>query len=405
MSSFAHVEVAPPDALFNLSALYKQDPYPDKVDLGIGAYRTEEGQPWVLPVVRTIEAQMASDPMLDHEYLPILGLRAFRDASTRLLFGADSPAITKNRVCSVQTVSGTGALRLGFDFLFSKYHVKTVYISSPTWGNHTAILKQVGYKDVRQYAYYKEDTRGLDIEGMLRGLEASPDGAIVLLHACAHNPTGVDPTKDEWRRILAVVKEKKLFPFFDCAYQGFASGDVDEDAWCVRQCVKEGGELFVAQSFSKNFGLYNERVGQLCLVLSSVSCVAPVLSQLEVLSRRMWSNPPNHGVRIVTIALNNPSLYQDWLDNLGCMVERIKTMRMELYKLLKAKGTPGSWEHIVKQIGMFTFTGLTRAQCEYLQTKCHIYLLDNGRISMSGLNYKNLEDVAQSMYNAITTVT
>lgn len=404
MSNFAHVEMGPPDALFNLSTLYKQDNHPNKVDLGIGAYRTEEGQPWVLPVVRTIEAQMAGDSMLDHEYLPILGLKAFRDAATRLLLGADSPAIAKNRAGSVQTVSGTGALRLGFDFLFSNYPVKTVYISSPTWGNHGAILKQVGYKDVRQYAYYKEETRGLDIEGMLRDLEGSPDGAIVLLHACAHNPTGVDPTKDEWRRILAVIKEKKLFPFFDCAYQGFASGDVNQDAWCIRQCVKEGSELFVAQSFSKNFGLYNERVGQLCVVLSNVSYVSPVLSQLELLSRRMWSNPPNHGVRIVTIALNNPSLYQDWLDNLVCMVDRIKTMRMELYKFLKAKGTPGSWEHIVNQIGMFTFTGLTRAQCEYLQTKCHIYLLDNGRISMSGLNHKNLEYVAQSMHDAVTTV-
>lgn len=402
-SLFGHLDIYPPDPIFHVKDAFLADTHANKVNLGIGAYRTEEGQPWVLPVVRTVEAQMSADPTLNHEYLPLDGMRAFTDASSKLLLGESSPAIIANRVCGIQAISGTGSLRLGSAFLLKHHSVKTVYLSKPTWGNHRAILTDAGFKDIREYRYYKPESRGLDYEGMLADLSAAPEGSVVVLHACAHNPTGVDPSREQWRGIVATIKKRSLFPFFDSAYQGFASGDPDADAWPVREFVRESLELFVAQSYSKNFGLYNERVGQLCCVLANAEAATAVRSQMVPFVRRMWSNPPNHGSRIVATALSNPSLRQEWRDNLSTMSERIRSMREELYHALKANGTPGSWEHIVNQIGMFSFTGLTPPQVEYLTSKYHIYLMRSGRINMCGLNPGNLEYVADAIRDAVIT--
>lgn len=402
-SLFGHLDIYPPDPIFHVKDAYLADKSPNKVNLGIGAYRTEDGQPWVLPVVRTIEAQMSADLTLNHEYLPLSGMKAFCDASTKLLLGESSPAISQNRACGVQAISGTGSIRLGFEFLQRHHSVKTVYISKPTWGNHRAILTDAGYTDIREYQYFKKETRGLDYEGMMKDLKNAPEGSIFILHACAHNPTGVDPNKEQWKGIMGVMKDRQLVPFFDSAYQGFASGDPDADAWPVREFVREGFELFAAQSYSKNFGLYNERVGQLCCVLKNPEAASAVKSQLVPICRRMWSNPPNHGARIVATALNNPSLFQEWLDNLSTMSDRIRAMRKELYQALKANGTPGTWEHIINQIGMFSFTGLTPTQVEYMTSKYHIYLMKSGRINMCGLNAGNLEYVASAIKDAVVS--
>lgn len=402
-SVFENVKLCPPDAIFHVKESYLADKSPNKVNLGVGAYRTEKGEPWVLPVVRTIEAQMSVDPVLNHEYLQIDGLKAFTEAASRLLLSDSSLAITQNRVCGVQSLSGTGAIRLGLSFLFQNYPSKTLYLSRPTWGNHKGIASAVGYTDVREYRYYKQETRGLDFEGMIQDIKDAPEGSIFILHTCAHNPTGVDPNTSQWRDILYAIKEKKMFVLFDTAYQGFASGDLDKDAFAVREAVKLGLEFFAAQSFSKNFGLYNERCGQLCCVVKSPEIATVLRSQLAILCRRMWSNPPNHGARIVATALNNPSLRQEWLENLTTMTSRIHSMRKELHSLLKANGTPGNWDHIVNQIGMFTFTGLSSVQVEQLTARHHIYLLKNGRINMCGLNSSNLEYVADAIKDVVSS--
>uniref|UniRef100_A0A8C1UDI1 Aspartate aminotransferase n=1 Tax=Cyprinus carpio TaxID=7962 RepID=A0A8C1UDI1_CYPCA len=373
------------------------------------AYRTDECQPWVLPVVRKVEKMIADDHSLNHEYLPILGLPEFRSSSSKIALGEDSPAIKDNRVGAVQCLGGTGALKIGAEFLRRWYNgtdnTKTpVYVSAPTWENHNAVFSNAGFEDIRPYKYWDAGKRGLDLEGFLGDLESAPDHSIFVLHACAHNPTGTDPTQDQWKKIADVMKRKSLFAFFDSAYQGFASGNLDKDAWAVRYFVSQGFELFCAQSFSKNFGLYNERVGNLTVVAKDQDNLNRALSQMEKIVRITWSNPPSQGARLVAITLNTPELFAEWKDNVKTMAERVLLMRAQLKEKLKALGTPGTWEHITEQIGMFSFTGLNPKQVEYLVKEKHVYLMASGRINMCGLTTKNIDYVAESIHEAVTTV-
>ncbi|KAJ3370648.1 Aspartate aminotransferase, cytoplasmic [Allomyces arbusculus] len=394
---FDAVPLAPPDVIFHLTASYKADTHAQKVNVGVGAYRDDNGHPWVLPVVRKAEQLIVNNHALDHEYLPIEGLASFTSAASRLILGKDSPALNENRAIAVQTISGTGAVRLGADFLARFRGTQTkVLLSNPTWANHKAIFNDAGFKDVADYTYYHPATRGLDLEGMLRDLREAPEGSIVVLHACAHNPTGVDPTPAQWNTIADVMIAKKHFAFFDCAYQGFASGDLDRDATAVRYFATRT-ELFVAQSFAKNFGLYNERTGALTVVTKSPETAQAVKSQLAKLSRAAISNPPAFGARIVSTVLNDAVLYAEWVENLKTMSGRIQSMRTKLFDALQKLGTPGSWQHILDQIGMFTFTGLNAAQSQAMGTKFHIYMTNNGRISMAGLTSSNVEYFAQSL--------
>ncbi|CAH1785146.1 unnamed protein product [Owenia fusiformis] len=400
---FSDVDLSPPIEVFALTQAYNDDPHPNKVNLGVGAYRTDEGKPWVLPVVKTVENQMAADPTLNHEYLPIAGLTDYVNASIRLLLGADSPAIAQNRVDGCQGIGGTGCIRVGLDFLYKIIGCRVVYVSTPTWGNHKGISKAIGY-DVREYRYWDNDKRGLNFEGYINDLKAAPSGAVVLLHTCAHNPTGVDPSKEQWAKLAEVIKEKHLFPFFDCAYQGFATGNLEADAWPVRYFVEQGFELLCAQSYSKNFGLYNERTGNLTFVSSSSDVCMKVKSQIKTIIRQTWSNSPNHGCRIVSTVLNNPSFYEEWSRDVKTMAERILLMRQRLHEKLKALGTPGNWDHIVKQIGMFSYTGLNPRQVDFLVKQYHIFLLKSGRINMCALTTKNLDYVANAIHEAVTEV-
>jgi len=406
MSLFSHVELAPPIEVFKLTRDYVADTTAEKANLGVGAYRTDDGKPWILPVVKKAETKLAADieaETINHEYLPVLGLEAFSTASTRMLLGEDCEAFKSGRAFGAQALSGTGALRNGAEFLARQLGSRVCYISDPTWGNHGMIFKNSGFDEVRKYRYWKKGTRGLDIEGMLEDLSAAPEGAVIILHACAHNPTGIDPTHEQWIRIADLMEEKKLFPFFDCAYQGFASGNLETDAWSVRYFVNERNfELFVAQSFSKNFGLYNERSGNLTVVLKDAANVASFKSQLTLIIRAMYSNPPAHGVRIVDCVLNDPDLFAEWKSNVKTMAERIINMRALLRSKLEALGTPGSWNHITEQIGMFSFTGLTPEMCEFLVKEKHVYLLKSGRISMCGLTPHNMDYVANSIHEAVT---
>ncbi|KAF9122444.1 Aspartate aminotransferase, cytoplasmic [Mortierella sp. 14UC] len=397
-SFFEKVPGAPADVIFALTSSYKADSHANKVNLGVGAYRTEEGKPWVLPVVKKADHIMVDDDNLDHEYLPILGLEPFRKASVKLILGANSKAIAEGRTGAAQCISGTGAVYTGAHFLSKHYPIKgaACYISKPTWANHRAIFEGVGMQ-VLEYPYWDPATKGLDLKGMLGTMQSAPNGSIFLIHPCAHNPTGVDPTNDQWRQIADVMEAKGHFPFFDCAYQGFASGSLDKDAYSVRYFVERGFEMFIAQSFSKNFGLYSERAGNLTIVARSVEVKSRIESQIAKAQRAVISNPPAYGSRIVSAVLNNETLYGEWEQNLSTMANRIIDMRRVLYDELVRLGTPGTWNHIVDQIGMFSFTGLKTPQVKVLKEKYHVYLTDNGRISMAGLNSKNVKYFAQAV--------
>ncbi|KAB5581751.1 hypothetical protein PHYPO_G00179280 [Pangasianodon hypophthalmus] len=408
-SIFSEVPQAAPVAVFKLTADFREDPSPNKVNLGVGAYRTDECQPWVLPVVRKVEKLIAEDDSLNHEYLPILGLPEFRSSASKIALGEDSPAVLEKRVGAVQCLGGTGALKIGAEFL-RRFHngnknTKTpVYVSSPTWENHNGVFANAGFEDIRSYKYWDAEKRGLNLSGFLGDLESAPEHSIFVLHACAHNPTGTDPTQDEWKKIAEVMKRKNLFAFFDSAYQGFASGNLEKDAWAVRYFVSQGFEIFCAQSFSKNFGLYNERVGNLTVVTKDADSLSRVLSQMEMIVRITWSNPPSQGARVVGITLNTPELFAEWKDNVKTMADRVLLMRAELKAKLQALGTPGTWEHITEQIGMFSFTGLNPKQVQYLVKEKHIYLMASGRINMCGLTTKNIDYVAESIHEAVTRV-
>ncbi|KAH8809060.1 pyridoxal phosphate-dependent transferase [Xylogone sp. PMI_703] len=389
------VPQAPEDPLFGLMAAYRADTFEKKVDLGIGAYRDDNAKPWVLPVVKKADEILRNDPSLNHEYLPIAGLPDFTNAAAKLMLGADSPAIKESRTTSVQTISGTGAVHLGALFLKKFYPGSpTVYFSNPTWANHNQIFTNVGLP-IATYPYFSKSTKGLDFEGMKKGITEAPNRSIILLHACAHNPTGVDPTQEQWKELAALIREKSHFPFFDCAYQGFASGDLARDAWAVRYFVEQGFELCVAQSFAKNFGLYGERAGCFHFVTSpgpdATETIKRISSQLAILQRSEISNPPAYGARIASLVLNSPELFAEWEDNLRTMSGRIISMRKALRSKLEELGTPGKWNHITDQIGMFSFTGLTEKQVAKLREEAHVYMTKNGRISMAGLNTKNVE--------------
>jgi aspartate aminotransferase len=399
-STWQQVPLAPPDSIFKLTAAYKADTFPQKINVGVGAYRDDDNKPWVLPVVKKATEVLLNDPALDHEYLPITGYPEFTAAAARLLLGPDCAALKEGRVASVQTISGTGANHLGALFLnrFYKWDgPQQIYLSDPTWANHYAIFKNVSVNPLN-YPYYDPRTIGLDIEGFLSSLRNASPRSVFLLHACAHNPTGVDPTPEQWNKIADVFLEKNHFAFFDCAYQGFASGDLDRDASAVRYFQERGVSMLICQSFAKNAGLYGERVGALHVIGSTKEEHDRIKSQLSVLQRSEISNPPSHGARLVALILNNPELFEEWKRDIKTMAGRIIDMREKLHAILtKELKTPGNWDHITSQIGMFSFTGLNAKQSQEMVDKFHIYLTNNGRISMAGLNSKNLRYFAESM--------
>uniref|UniRef100_A0A914W1F0 Aspartate aminotransferase n=1 Tax=Plectus sambesii TaxID=2011161 RepID=A0A914W1F0_9BILA len=403
-SLFTGIEVAAPIEVFHMNKLYLDSTDPNKVNLTIGAYRTEEAKPWVLPVVREAEKKLAVDDSQNHEYLPVLGFEPFCKAAVSLVLGADNAAIKEGRAIGVQCLSGTGSLRAAAEFLGRVLNYKTAYMSKPTWGNHNLIFQNAGFTTVSAYRYWDAANRKVDIDGLLADLEAVPLKSVVVLHGCAHNPTGMDPTQDQWKAICEVVKKKQLMTLFDIAYQGFASGDPDQDAWAIRYFVSQGVEMIIAQSFAKNFGLYNERVGNLTIVVNDPSVLAGLQSQMSLIIRANWSNPPSHGAKIVHMVLTDPTMKQDWFDAIKTMSSRIKDMRAKLRAKLEELKTPGNWEHVTKQIGMFSYTGLTPEQVDYLVKKHKVFLLKDGRISVCGLNSKNVDYVAIAIDDAVKNV-
>lgn len=397
-STWAKVPLGPPDAILGITEAFKKDTDPRKMNLGVGAYRNDSGKPFVLSSVRKAEA-MLMEKGLDKEYLGITGLPEFTKASAKLAYGSELYATIQDKVAITQTISGTGALRIGGEFLGRFFPAgKKIYMPNPTWGNHIPIMKNSGLEPM-QYRYFDKKTIGLDLNGMLADLSAAPAQSIVLLHACAHNPTGVDPTEAQWDLISKTIKEKNHFVFFDMAYQGFASGDCGKDAYAVRKFIKDGHSVCLAQSYAKNMGLYGERVGAFSVVCDSVEEQKAVESQIKIIIRPMYSNPPLTGPRLVATVLNTPELYQEWLKEVKMMADRIISMRSQLKNNLKEVGSKHNWDHITKQIGMFCFTGLTPEQVEKLAKEHHVYLTKDGRISIAGISSGNVKYLAESIHS------
>jgi aromatic-amino-acid transaminase len=394
MSLFAAVELAPRDPILGLNEQFNADPNPAKVNLGVGVYFDEDGKLPLLKCVAEAERQM-QEAAKPRGYLPIDGIAAYDKAVQGLVFGADHPALAAGRVATVQAVGGTGGLKVGADFLRTLNPEAKVLISDPSWENHRALFTNAGF-DVGSYPYYDADSRGVKVLEMLDALKAAAPGTVVVLHACCHNPTGYDLTPAQWDAVVKVVKEGRLVPFLDMAYQGFGQGIV-EDGAVVHQFLNAGLDFFVATSFSKSFSLYGERVGALSVVCESKDEATRVLSQLKITIRTNYSNPPTHGAQIVATVLNTPVLRAQWEEELAGMRVRIKAMRVALVDKLAAAGVKQDMSFVTRQQGMFSYSGLSKPQMERLRNEFGIYGVDSGRICVAALNLKNIDAVAAAM--------
>lgn len=413
MSVFKKIPKLPPDPLFGLKSRMALDLRKLKVDLGIGAYRDNSGKPWILPSVRKAEKKLHADPSYNHEYLPINGYAPFLEETLKVLFTKENYAKVKPRTVSSQLLSGTGALHFTGVFLSRFLSLnRTLYLSDPTWANHRQIFESLGFT-VRTYPYWDASTKTLNLESMINAIKDADSGLVFLLHAVAHNPTGLDPTKPQWGQILDAIGEKKHFPIFDIAYQGFASGSLLEDAYSLNLGVEKlkNTPIMVCQSFAKNLGLYGERTGAVHLILpQDLKGVVPedvegpeellgaISSQFKKIMRLEVSNPPAYGLKVAALVLSDPELRAEWERDLKTMSGRIYLMRVALRDLLTNKyKTPGNWDHIVNQIGMFSFTGLGKDEVKRLEEKHGVYMTANGRASVAGLNEGNVDYVAQAI--------
>lgn len=428
VSIFAKTPMAPPDPILSLTTEFQVDKHPHKINLGVGAYRDGHGKPWILPSVRSaiellheevLATADGSKEGINFEYVPILGTNSYRSTVKNFLFcqkGMDSSSklVNDGRVLTMQGLSGTGSLRVIGEFL-SNFHPNasqlTIATPRPTWGNHVKILEKSGKGiNVSGYTYYDPKTKGLNLKGMLEDLNKLNEGDAVLLHVCCHNPTGVDPTIDEWNKIVQVITQKKLIPILDMAYQGFGNGIV-EDLKVIELFSKQvtNGEIsnfFLSQSWAKNMGLYGERVGSFSVICGDKIEAEKIESQFKLIARPMYSSPPGNGARVVELILNTPELYEQWGKDVDVMALRLKDMRALLFDKLNSENVRGpgngatGWEHLIEQNGMFCFTGLNETQVDKLLEKS-IYLTKNGRISMAGVNKYNVEYLVQCIKEVI----
>ena len=394
MSLFSAVEMAPRDPILGLNEQYNADTNPHKVNLGVGVYFDDNGKLPLLQCVQAAEKTLMATPTA-RGYLPIDGIAAYDAAVKGLVFGAESEAVKTGRVATVQGIGGTGGLKIGADFLKRLNPNAKVLISDPSWENHRALFTNAGFI-VDSYAYYDANKRGVNFEGMLASLNAAAPATIVVLHACCHNPTGYDITADQWDQVIAVVKAKSLTAFLDMAYQGFGHG-IAEDGAVIGKFVAAGLDFFVSTSFSKSLSLYGERVGALSVLCASKEEADRVLSQLKIVIRTNYSNPPIHGGAVVAAVLNNPTLRAQWEQELGEMRARIKVMRKSLVDGLKAAGVKADMGFITTQIGMFSYSGLSKDQMVRLRSEFGVYGTDTGRMCVAALNSKNIDYVCASI--------
>lgn len=393
-SLFESVELAPRDPILGLNEQYNADTRPGKVNLGVGVYYDDEGRIPLLKAVHKAEVARV-EAAAPRGYLPIEGIGAYNKGAQQLLLGAGNSLLDSGRVLTAQALGGTGALKIGADFLKWLKPGAKVVISDPSWENHRALFERAGFP-VETYPYYDAATHGLNFQGMLDAFNTFPAGTVVILHACCHNPTGVDLSFDQWKQIADVVKQRELVPFLDIAYQGFGDG-LEEDAAVVRHFAAQDITMLVSSSFSKSFSLYGERVGALTLICSSSEESQRVLSQLKRVIRTNYSNPPTHGGTVVSMVLNTPELYQLWTDELAEMRERIRDMRRQLVEKLKAHGVSQDFSFVLSQRGMFSYSGLTEEQVDRLRDEHGVYAVSSGRICVAALNSRNIDYVAKAI--------
>lgn len=391
---FKHVVHYAGDPIFRIAAQYQADPRVKKVNLTIGLYFEDDGSVPLLAATQKAEKQWAEQKQA-RTYLPMEGLGSYRDAVQRLVFGEQSEAYRSKRIATIQTLGGTGALKVGGDLLHQGYPDSQMWISDPAWDNHHDIFGGCGIK-TNKYRYFDTQTQGVDFEGMLEDISALPKHSMVLLHPCCHNPTGADLNAEQWQKLITVLKDKELIPFLDMAYQGFGQG-IEEDAYAVRAMAEAGLSFLVANSFSKNFAYYAERCGALSVVCESEEAAERVLGQLNAWVRKNYSSPPIHGGSAIAIVLNTPELYSSWLADVDAMRDRIHTMRQTVYDRLQILAPDYDASYMIKQQGMFSYTGLSPEQISRLREEFGVYMLDSGRISVPGLTTANVEYYAQSL--------
>jgi aromatic-amino-acid transaminase len=395
---FEQVSMAAADPILGLTDAFKKDPRVDKINLGVGIYKNESGFTPILATVKEAEKRLLAEETTK-SYLSIEGTAAYSAAVQKLLFGEDAEIISSNRVRTAQAPGGTGALRIGADFAVKKLGIKKIWVSNPTWANHENVFASAGLK-VAKYDYYNAQRKELDFDAMIASLQTVEVGELVLFHGCCHNPTGIDPTIEQWEILAKLVADLGAIPFFDFAYQGFAKG-VEEDAQGLRIFAQYNKELLIANSFSKNFGLYNERVGGISLVAEDSDIAESAFSQIKACIRSNYSNPPAHGAAIVTTILNDPALYKRWEQEVADMRERIQEMRDLFVATLKEKGISGDYSFITRQNGMFSFSGLSVEQVNRLKEEFAVYIVGSGRISVAGMTKNNMQPLCDALAKVI----
>ena len=397
-SPFAHIEQAPPDPIIGLTEAFSNDSNPAKVNLGVGVYQDATGKVPVLKVVRAAEARFYEQEATK-SYLPIDGLAVYNKEVQKLLFGADAQVLAEGRAVTVQGLGGTGSLKIGADFIKRFLPEAQIWISNPSWENHQMLFESAGFK-VNSYPYYDPETHGLNFNGMLETLKTLPAQSVVVLHACCHNPTGVDLSNEQWALVIDVVKERNLVPFLDFAYQGFGAS-LEADAFAVRAFAESGLQCLIASSFSKSFGLYRERVGALTVLTASSEESKRVLSQVKRVIRTNFSNPPSHGAQIVALALSDPVLRAQWEAELTEMRERIQQMRGKFVAMLREKGIEQDFSFIQQQRGMFSYSGLNPEQVKTLREKNSLYIVGSGRICLAAMNDNNIGAICEAIADVL----
>lgn len=398
MNLFSDVKLAPDDPIMGVVEDFKNDPREGKANLSIGVYSDAEGKVPVLQAVSRAEQFIANNP-IPKAYLPMVGFDQYVQEVQKMLFGEENPLLEEGRVATMQTVGGTGALKIGADFLKELYPDSKAYISDPTWDNHHAIFAGAGL-DVGYYPYFDNETKGVNFDALYRFFSELPARSIVLMHVCCHNPTGADLSLEEWEKVAELIKERDLVPFLDMAYQGFSEG-LEEDAKAIEVFIRHDLNFLISNSYSKSFSIYSERIGALSVVTNSKDEAERVMSRLKKMVRAIYSSPPSHGAYIVQQVLSSPELKQMWLDELAGMSSRIKEMRRKFVTLLNSKQDKVDFEFINRQAGMFSYSGLDKYQVEKMRKDYAIYTVDTGRICMAGLNEKNIELVANAVVNVL----
>ncbi|XVF37440.1 hypothetical protein REPUB_Repub20aG0007900 [Reevesia pubescens] len=394
-----HVTPAPKDPINGVTDAFLADPCPYKINLGVGAYRDDEGKPVVLQCVREAERKIAATNFLESTSTAVSSKLV--EESAKLVYGEDSDVIKEGRFAGIQALSGTGACRLFAEFQKRFYPNSSIYLPDPTWSNHHNIWRHAGVPQ-RTFHYYNPDSKGLNFVALMDDVKNAPDGSFFLLHPCAHNPTGADPSDEQWREISSMFKIKNHFPFFDMAYQGFASGDLEKDARAIRIFLEDGHLIGCAQSFAKNMGLYGHRVGCLSVLCDNKIQAVSIKSQLQQIASTMYGSPPIHGIALVSKILSDPDIKAIWLKEVKVMATRVQRMRAILREALEKLGSPLNWQHITNEVGMFSLSGLTPGEVHLLAKEFHIYMTRDGRISLAGVTTKNVDYLATAIHEVTT---